>query len=485
MLPSSSSFPPNEPPCSSNATNGTAHETAENVSKSPADFYLIPRDYSTEEIGAHAKEIRNWTSTLAIHDRIQFLDDIFADLSDPVELQHISSLLEGRLRRANDHGEPFVKLPRHLRLHILGFLDPVTLCNCMRVCRFWYELCSEPSLWRDLCHKPRGLYRLCSMELENEHLKRNMYEDGTVRWKQAFSQRYRLWRNWHAGRCVIRNFTGHDQGVSCVQFDSQRIVSGSTDSTIRIWDLKTNNNIGSVGQMTLTGHSQTVRCLHLQNGRLASGSNDFSIKIWDLTVNPSWSHVACRRTLLGHTNLVRCLQMASDKLVSGSYDHSLKICGHTDSVLCLQYCQDGKRIVSGSSDNSIRCWDERVPNSCVMTIHNAHESAVTCLRFDQQRIVSGSVDRTIKMWNFETGKCVQTIDWKGSEGHTQVVRCLQIDSWRGSDDKTIKVWKLIDGTRLCTLQAHTDGVTCVQFDDERIVSGSFDKVVKLWDFSAT
>lgn len=125
------------------------------------------------------------------------------------------------------------------------------------------------------------------------------------------------------------------------------------------------------------------------------------------------------------------------------------------SVLCLQYARCENRIVSGLDDSSIRCWDERIPHQSTMTLHNAHEDAVTCLRFDSEKIVSGSVDRTIKMWDLRSGKCLQTIDWKLSEGHTGVVRCLQTDSWRivsAADDKTIKVWKLSTGERLCTLQ---------------------------------
>ncbi|VDO77500.1 unnamed protein product [Onchocerca flexuosa] len=89
------------------------------------------------------------------------------------------------------------------------------------------------------------------------------------------------------------------------------------------------------------------------------------------------------------------------------------------------------------------------------------------------------------MWDLRTGKCVQTLDWKLSEGHTGVVRCLQVDSWRivsAADDRTIKVWNLHTGERLCTLHSHTDGVTCVQFSDQQIVSGSYDMTVKLWDF---
>ena len=83
-------------------------------------------------------------------------------------------------------------------------------------------------------------------------------------------------------------------------------------------------------------------------------------------------------------------------------------------------------------------------------------------------------------------------------------RHLQADSWKiisAADDKTLKVciihitsvemcsldmqvWNVHTGNRLLTLKSHTDGVTCLQFNDEVIVSGSYDKTVKLWDFSS-
>ena len=49
---------------------------------------------------------------------------------------------------------------------------------------------------------------------------------------------------------------------------------------------------------------------------------------------------------------------------------------------------------------------------------------------------------------------------------------------------SMQVWSVTTGERLLTLKSHTDGVTCLQFNDEVIVSGSYDKTVKLWDFSA-
>lgn len=53
---------------------------------------------------------------------------------------------------------------------------------------------------------------MCSEEAEQRQLQRHTSSDGTVHWKEAFSERYRLYSNWHAGRCVVRTFQGHSQG---------------------------------------------------------------------------------------------------------------------------------------------------------------------------------------------------------------------------------------------------------------------------------
>lgn len=45
-----------------------------------------------------------------------------------------------------------------------------------------------------------------------------------------------------------------------------------------------------------------------------------------------------------------------------------------------------------------------------------------------------------------------------------------------------QIWCLESGERFVTLHKHTDGVTCLRFDDFMIVSGSYDKTVKVWDF---
>ena len=160
-------------------------------------------------------------------------------------------------------------------------------------------------------------------------------------------ERWKLKRAWMAGQAHVRTFEGHSGGISCVQFDGQRIVSGSHDKTIKVWNVKTNS---PWSVMTLAGHSGEVRCLHLEGNRLVSGSTDLTIKVWDLSTTSSWSSIACRVTMVGHTDTVRCVQMdqARDLVISGSYDTSLKLwelktgnCvrslrGHQGPVLAIQ-----------------------------------------------------------------------------------------------------------------------------------------------------
>ncbi|XP_065830255.1 F-box/WD repeat-containing protein 7-like [Oscarella lobularis] len=408
------------------------------------------------------------------------------------QLHFLSVAMEGNLHRFCPHNcqDILSWLPPAISHQILSYLSPRDLCHSSQVSTSWNVMASHYHLWEMLCRQKE--WQL-SEKGEKRQIKEYSDGTGTVEWKSMFSERYRMRRNWLTGRYTVRTFEGHSQGISCVQFGESKIVSGSSDKTIKVWDIHTNKPWSA---LTLAGHSATVRCLQLHGDkRLVSGSADQTIKVWDLTnTGRDWSCAACRATMVGHLHTVRCLQVDDQKIVSGSYDKTLKVwnmtdgqCkltlrGHDEAVLCLQY--DASKMVSGSADKKIKIWDlER--GRCLHTLSGHHE-AVTCLHFDETRIISGSVDSDIKFWDLRTNKCVGTLDWIRSEGHTGVVRHLQADKWRivsAADDKTLKVWSIETGQRLSTLRCHTDGVTCLQFNDWMMVSGSYDKTVKLYDFS--
>ena len=84
------------------------------------------------------------------------------------------------------------------------------------------------------------------------------------------------------------------------------------------------------------------------------------------------------------------------------------------------------------------------------------------------------------MWDLESGECAQTYT-----GHLYTVMSLQFDSNKivsGSADQTIKIWNIKTGQCLNTLPGHTEVVMSVKFDHTKIVSGSADKTAVVWDF---
>lgn len=77
--------------------------------------------------------------------------------------------------------------------------------------------------------------------------------------------------------------------ASCLsQFDGIHVVSGSLDTSIRVWDVETGNCIH-----TLTGHQSLTSGMELKDNILVSGNADSTVKIWDIKTGQ------CLQTLQG------------------------------------------------------------------------------------------------------------------------------------------------------------------------------------------
>ena len=157
--------------------------------------------------------------------------------------------------------------------------------------------------------------------------------------------------------------------------------------------------------------------------------------------------------------------------------------GHDDFVGSIAFSPDGKRIVSGSDDNTIKVWDAETGDE-LMTLRG-HKESVKSVAFspDGKRIVSGSDDKTIKIWDAATGVELMTLHGHGREislvAFSPNGKCIV----SGSADNTIKVWDAANGAEVMTLRGHKFGVSSVAFspDGKRIASGSGDKTIKIWD----
>jgi F-box/WD-40 domain protein 7 len=122
-------------------------------------------------------------------------------------------------------------LPGIISAQIFSRLDPVSLARCAQVNRSWQDIANDPALWKKLCLEPKWRFSAAS---EAKQFKK--YTDaacGTINWKLIFAERFKVKRNWLAGKSFIKTFYGHEEAVSCVQFDDTRIVAGSAAGIIK------------------------------------------------------------------------------------------------------------------------------------------------------------------------------------------------------------------------------------------------------------
>ncbi|KIN97457.1 hypothetical protein M404DRAFT_895555 [Pisolithus tinctorius Marx 270] len=300
-------------------------------------------------------------------------------------------------------------------------------------------------------------------------------------------------REWMAAQLSLE---GHAAAVYSVAFspDGKRIVSGSCDKTVRVWDAERGVQVGS----PLQGHTDWVLSVTFSCGgkKIVSGSKDKTVRVWDAERG-----VQISSPLQGHVGWVGSVAVSPDgmKIVSGSDDETVRIWdaergvqigsplqGHTDWVKSVAFSPDGKRIVSGSKDKTVRVWDTERGMQIGSPLHG-HTGLVHSVTFssDGKRIVSGSEDKTTRFWDTEEGVQLFCLP----QGHSGPVSTVAFspDGQRivlGSKDNTVRIWDSKSGVEIgCPLLGHTHGVLSVAFspDGERIVSGSADKTVRVWD----
>ena len=159
--------------------------------------------------------------------------------------------------------------------------------------------------------------------------------------------------------------------------------------------------------------------------------------------------------------------------------------GHTRRVNSVSYSSDGKRIVSGSWDFTLRQWDA-VTGDPIGEPLRGHSHYVTSVSYspDGTRIVSGSADTTVRQWNAVTGEPVG----EPLRGHSHYVTSVSYspDGKRivsGSNDKTLRQWNAVTGEPVGKpIRGHSHWVTSVSYspDGTRIVSGSYDTTLRQW-----
>lgn len=356
-------------------------------------------------------------------------------------------------------------LPSEILLHIFSFMSPTDVCvGASRVNQKWHTIAYDNLLWRNICIQ-KGIEVPAQVDLKKDA-------------RTNYMQGYRRVQNWSRGKYKATPLAGHKEIVWSVLFDGDRIVSGSEDMSIKIWEAESGMCLN-----TLKGHKNGVICLSNWGDRVVSGSADGTIRVWDQESGQ------CMRTINTYSS-VWSLQILGDKVFCGCVDTSLRVFdlntgqalntfrGHTAPVRSLQVVEAYGEpvIISGSYDRTIRMWDL---NGRTLNTIRAHTHKVNCLQFHDNVLVSGSHDTLVKVWDM-SGRCMHTL-----QGHDNMIHCLQFNGNKlitGSSDTTMKLWNINTGEQINTMKSQS-AVCALQFDSSRLICGHEDSVIQIYDFS--
>ncbi|QRV96748.1 hypothetical protein RhiJN_24766 [Ceratobasidium sp. AG-Ba] len=202
---------------------------------------------------------------------------------------------------------------------------------------------------------------------------------------------------------------GHSDIVMCVAFspDSQRIVSGSCDRTVRVWNVHTASPI----VRPFTGHSNWVTSVAFSpdGRRIVSGSYDKTIRIWD---------------------------------VGTGFPVGVPFTGHLGPIVSIGFSPDGRYILSSSFDQIVHVWDAKTGTPAgQLSAEDLNRLSPSIFSPDRRSFVSGSYDGKVRVWSTQSGALLG----KPFEGHSGRVTAVAFSPdgrhiVSGSYDKTIRVW---------------------------------------------
>lgn len=277
-----------------------------------------------------------------------------------------------------------------------------------------------------------------------------------------------------------------DEIRDIVVLPDNRIASGSLSGNVLIHDVV--NDLYTV----LPGNTSIMHVRLLSDGRIVTSRDDTSLQIWKNDIlertinnlnNDGWSPVVI--VLPDNTIITTNSEENGDvelwDLNTGEHIMSLK--GHTQEVAFAILLPDG-RLVTGSSDTSIRIWDLK-EGVCekILTGHTKFISDLVLL--SKNTFVSVSQDGTLRIWNADTGVCDNILSIEGGYPMTHV-RVVPGGNRLISADKngSIIIWTLrpsrITYQVLYAGQGHR--INNMDFlPNNQLMSISQNEDVKIWD----
>lgn len=420
-------------------------------------------------------------------------------------------------------------LPSELALAVLKNLDAQDLVRAELVSKKWRALIMDPSIWRTIFLRRYGRQILTDpAPIQVGGIGVGRPNRPNQEWRKMYKARVELDKNWRAGandagKAVY--LSGHTDSVYCLQFDEEKIITGSRDRTIRVWDINTYQCLRVIGRpnvkpvlgpkvlrtvdypsfhmatASVNGtaygdgifhpnndcHDASILCLQYDDKILVTGSSDNTLLVWDIK---TYQIIKC---LKAHVGGVLDVALDAKHIVSCSKDSKIivwdrerlevkgQLTGHRGPVNAVQL--RGDQLVSASGDGIARLWD--LKEMKLKKEFPAKERGLAAVEFseDMKYVLAGGNDNITYKFETESGREVMQFT-----GHSQLVRSLWLDSANdrvvsGSYDLDLRVYDFATGQELWRGEEWTTSwMLAAKSDYRRIVATSQDGRILIVDF---
>ena len=284
------------------------------------------------------------------------------------------------------------------------------------------------------------------------------------------------------GACSRTVYVGHDVwALECWQ----DIVAAASDSS----DIVILDRITGSQTAVLSGHTNPVRSLAFSPSGtlLVSGSSDYTLKLWDVQTG------GVIKTLCGHTSIVNSVSISSDctMIASGSMDGTMRlwdvltgecrrITNQQGCVDCVCFSPTDPRHLISVSANIIQQW-----NISDHQTGRAYDGSHVAFSLDGTRLVSCN-GTAITVRATDSGAIMAEFHAAGDNFNGC---CLSPDNRfvAVSAGKKIYIWDITspDPHPVETLINHDDLTTPVFSSSSSLISASFDESLKFWQIGAS
>lgn len=291
-------------------------------------------------------------------------------------------------------------------------------------------------------------------------------------------------RNWKNLKCVVARVeaTASIQTLRIEKLSPNLLIAACKDNSFGEWDLDSGDCISE-----FSVSSGNINHFDVDYFRLIVSDKD-GVKIFDRHSHHELFKV---EKLLSQVNRVNIF---GEYFLLGLWDgfiqiHNIntgaqisRLVGHNNYRINGMDLRDDL-LVSASSDKTVKLWHIN-SNSLIKTL-KGHSKMVNDvqLTFHNRNVFSASKDCTVRSWDIHSDQCAQRIYETGTPvnafKHDGICKFVT-----GGDDGLVKLWdtRMRDANCYSSLKGHSGPINTLYFDEWRVISGSSDKTIRIWDF---